>query len=216
MHDTDTRALLQTWLAGWASTRGCAPPVVDGSGWRVQVGLPDQVRRHVFASDNDTLRAHGESITEPWIWLKACMHPEALRAIMPPRWRVRTEPSYFMRFEGALPSGRLPVGYEVREHQENGVHFVDLHAGDGTPAARGRIAMVEDSAIFDRIRTDDAHRRRGLGRAVMAALHAYAHSRGATRGLLAATRDGHALYTALGWTVQAPYSSAVIEGAPAA
>ena len=211
MDDLETAAFLKTWVAGWAITRGVSPPIEDGPGWRVQVGEPDQVRRHVFAGDNPTLRDLGATVTEPWIWLKAFMHHEALRALLPPRWRV-DGPSYFMRFEGAPPAGRLPAGYALREFDEAGVRLVQVLAADGAQAARGRLAMVGDNAIFDRIRTADDHRRRGLGRAVMAALHAHARARGAARGLLSATRDGHALYLTMGWRVQAPYSGAVIEG----
>ncbi len=214
--DLETASLLETWLIGWAVTRGCAPPVAHGDGWRVEVGLPDQVRRHVFAADCLTLRELGATVTEPWIWLKACMPHDQMRAIMPTRWHVRAEPSWFMRFEGTPPAGRLAAGYELRAFDEAGVHIVHAYAEDGTQAARGRMAMVGDCAIFDRIRTEDAHRRRGLGRALMAALHARAHARGAARGLLAATPDGHALYTTLGWEVQSPYASAVIEGPLAA
>ena len=212
MSDLDTDFLLKTWVAGWATTRGCAPPVASGPGWRVEVGLPDQVRRHVFARDNGTLRDLGATVTEPWVWIKACMPHEELRALMPPRWQVRADTSCFMRFAGAPPSVRLPAGYELREFDEAGVHFARLHAADGTLAARGQLAMAGDSAIFDRIRTEDAHQRRGLGRALMAVLHAQAHERGAARGLLAATPSGRALYTTLGWIEQASYASAVIEG----
>ncbi len=215
--DLETASLLETWLIGWALTRGCAPPLVHGGGWRVEVGLPDQLRRHVFASDCATLRELGDTVTEPWVWLKACMRHDQMRAIMPPRWRVRAEPSWFMRFDGAPPpASRVATGYELRAFDEAGAHVIQVHAADGTQAARGRMAVVGDCAIFDRIRTEDAHRRRGLGRALMAALHARAHARGAVRGLLAATQDGHALYTTLGWEVQSPYASAVIEGPLAA
>jgi GNAT superfamily N-acetyltransferase len=211
----DTESLLKTWIAGWAASRGCAPPVAHGPGWRVEVGLPDQARRHVFPRDNGTLRDLGETVTQPWVWLKACMHHDDLRAIMPARWLVRSEPSYFMRFEGAPPRGGLPDGYVLRERDDGDVHVATVLAPDGSQAADGRVVMVGDHAIFDRIGTDAAHRRLGLGRTVMAALHAHAHARGAVRGLLAATPNGHALYTTLGWTVQSPYASAVIEGPPA-
>jgi len=85
-------------------------------------------------------------------------------------------------------------------------------AADGSAAA-GHVAVVVDAAIFDRISTDAAHRRRGLGRAVMGALDAASRTLGARRGLLAATADGYATYRTLGWHVQSPLVSAVIVGA---
>ncbi|MEP6504695.1 MAG: GNAT family N-acetyltransferase [Betaproteobacteria bacterium] len=210
----DTAELLKTWIQGWAISRACAPPVADGPGWRVEVGAPDQLRRHVFAGDCATLRALGDTVVEPAVWLKACMSIDALRAIVPPRWTVRTEPSYFMRFEGAPPlAGPLPDGYATSLEHADGVLRVRIHAADGALAADVRVVTIGEHAIFDRIGTDEAHRRRGLGRALMAALHATARERGATRGLLAATQAGHALYMTLGWTVQSPYASAVIEEA---
>ena len=207
----DTADLLKIWIRGWAASRGCTPPTADGEGWRVEVNAPDQLRRHVFAGDCATLRERADEVVEPAVWLKACMATEALRARVPPRWTVRAEPSYFMRFEGTPPRAvELHGGYVASIEESGGLVRVRIHAADGTPAADGRIALVGDSAIFDRIATDEGHRRRGLGAAVMGALHAVARERGATRGLLAATEAGHALYLGLGWTVQSPYASAVI------
>jgi GNAT superfamily N-acetyltransferase len=208
----ETAELLKTWIRGWAASRGCAPPTAEGEGWRVEVNAPDQLRRHVFSGEGPTLRALGATVTEPRVWLKACMGNDELQALLPPRWTVRPDPSYFMRFEGAPPAGMaLPDDYVLDIEQEGDVHRARIHAADGTPAADGRVVMIGDSAIFDRIATGEAHRRRGLGRALMAALHARAQERGAARGLLAATQAGHALYMTLGWTVQSPYASAVID-----
>jgi GNAT superfamily N-acetyltransferase len=66
-------------------------------------------------------------------------------------------------------------------------------------AARGSIAVVGDDAIADRIETDAAHRRRGLGRAMMSALAEAAVSQGARTGLLIASEEGQRLYSSLGW-----------------
>jgi GNAT superfamily N-acetyltransferase len=207
----DTGELLDTWIQGWATSRACAPPVAHGAGWRVEVNEPDQLRRHVFAGDCATLRELGETVVEPWSWLKACIGSDALRALLPPRWTVRPEPSYFMRFEGEPPTPvPLPDSYALEFEQAGDLHRARIHAADGTTVADGRIVMIGDSAIFDRIATDEAHRRRGLGRALMAALHVRAQEHGAVRGLLAATQAGHALYMTLGWIVQSPYASAVI------
>ncbi len=208
----DTAALLQTWTRGWAASRACAAPIADGAGWRIEVGQPDQLRRHVFPAACDTLRERGASIRDAAIWLKACIHADEMRALLPPRWTVHA-PSYFMRFDGEPPrTARWPDGYALRIEREGDVFHALVDAPDGTLASKGRIVIVDDAAIFDRIATDAAHQRRGLGRALMGALHATARDLGATRGLLAATQDGHALYTTLGWRVQAPYASAVIVG----
>jgi GNAT superfamily N-acetyltransferase len=74
--------------------------------------------------------------------------------------------------------------------------------------------MVGASAVFDRIETAVAHRRRGLGRAVMGALDALARERGVGERLLVATDAGRRLYLQLGWTDLAPYSTAVLAARP--
>ncbi|MGN6525303.1 MAG: GNAT family N-acetyltransferase [Burkholderiaceae bacterium] len=213
--DAGTRDLLALWIRGWASARGVPAPVPEGEGWRVEVGLAQQVRRHVFAGITPTLRALGETVREPWCFLKACATVEAMRAALPARWTVQPQ-TFLMRHDAAPPAARpLPPGYHLAVAPDPALPHVamaSVSAPDGTHAADGRLVIVGDHAIYDRIGTGEAHRRRGLGAAVMAALHERAHALGARRGLLAATEAGHALYLTLGWRVQAPYASAVIEG----
>ena len=97
-----------------------------------------------------------------------------------------------------------------RNEQENGRSFARYRRSSERVAAAGHVAVVEDAAIFDRISTDAAHRRRGLGRAVMCALDAASRTLGARRGVLGATADGYAMYRALGWHLQSPLASGVI------
>ena len=83
-------------------------------------------------------------------------------------------------------------------------------AHDGSLAASGHIALDERLAIYDRIVTEPAHQRRGLGRAVMHALQALARAHGRHAGVLVATPQGRALYESLGWRLHAPWATAVI------
>ncbi|TWD81881.1 acetyltransferase (GNAT) family protein [Kribbella amoyensis] len=73
-----------------------------------------------------------------------------------------------------------------------------LHGG---VVSSGRMAVVGEDAVADRIETDPAHRRRGLGSAVMASLVETAAAQGAKRGILIASIDGLRLYRSLGWKV---------------
>ncbi|KAJ6782015.1 hypothetical protein PWT90_05870 [Aphanocladium album] len=66
-------------------------------------------------------------------------------------------------------------------------------------AASGQVGIHEDMAVFDRIKTEDDFRRKGLGTLVMQTLGAEAHARGATKGWLIGTPDGQKLYQQLGW-----------------
>jgi GNAT superfamily N-acetyltransferase len=78
------------------------------------------------------------------------------------------------------------------------------HEGEGDDAATGRAALTAAGvAVLDRVETDDEHRRRGLGGAVVHALVAESRRRGATRGLLVASVDGARLYESLGWATRA-------------
>jgi GNAT superfamily N-acetyltransferase len=70
---------------------------------------------------------------------------------------------------------------------------------DGVQAAHGQVAVVGRDAVIDRIKTELEFQRRGLGRAMMAALTGWALDRGATDGLLVASQDGFQLYSRLGW-----------------
>jgi len=210
---SETAELLCLWVQGWAASRRLPPPVAHRDGWRIEVGRPQQTRRHVFPLISPALRALGEAIVEPWSYLKACKTADELRAALPARWTVE-EQTHFMRFDGPppLPAPALPDGYVLDVVTQGPLAEARVLAADGTLAAAGHAAVVEDAAIFDRISTDAGHRRRGLGRAVMCALDATSRTLGARRGLLAATADGHAMYRTLGWRVQAPYASAVIVG----
>lgn len=206
-----TTELVRLWVLGWAAVRGVPPPVAHSDGWRVEVGHPQQTRRHVFPRISQALRALGEIIVEPWSYLKACGTADELRTALPARWHV--EETYFMRFDGPPPAApELPGGYRLDVATQGRLAVASVLAADGSVAATGHVAVAEDAAIFDRIATDAAHRRRGLGRAVMCALDTTSRARGARRGLLGATADGYEMYRAMGWQVQSPLVSGVIVG----
>jgi ribosomal protein S18 acetylase RimI-like enzyme len=81
---------------------------------------------------------------------------------------------------------------------------IDVRAlAAGEPAAQGRMTVIGTDAVADMVGTEPAHRRRGLGLAVMRGLVTEAIKQGATDGLLVASPDGLALYRALGWSVAA-------------
>ncbi|HMG20169.1 MAG TPA: hypothetical protein VK607_02590, partial [Kofleriaceae bacterium] len=83
---SETAALLRLWVQGWAATRGVPPPVAHNDGWRVEVGLPRHKRRHVFPRISQALHALGETVLEPWNYLKACATADELRAALPAYW----------------------------------------------------------------------------------------------------------------------------------
>jgi len=109
------------------------------------------------------------------------------------------------------------AGYRVQAERAGAIVSVRLVTESGDVAASGQAAVDGAFAAFDQIVTSEAHRRKGLGRCVMAALSEAAIGLGATHGVLVATEAGAALYTALGWSVVSPVTAASNSaGAPAA
>jgi GNAT superfamily N-acetyltransferase len=78
---------------------------------------------------------------------------------------------------------------------------------DGEHAAEGQVGLADGYAVFDRIRTQDAFQRRGLGSRIMQALTAWSVDQGATTGVLVASAQGQLLYGRLGWTRRAPLTT---------
>jgi GNAT superfamily N-acetyltransferase len=212
--------IFTAWSRGWAITREVAPPVAHADGLRIEVGMPRQARRYVFPHASQALHALGETISEPWVFLKACATSDELRALLPARWQMQDD-HYLMTCGDATfaGSGAVAPGYTLRvddDARRTRRAHVQVHAEDGTLAASGHIALDDRFAIYDRIVTDPAHQRRGLGRAVMHALQALARAHGRHANVLVASAQGRALYETLGWHLHAPWATAVIHGPDAA
>jgi GNAT superfamily N-acetyltransferase len=202
------------WSRGWALTREVPPPKPHGDGFRIDVGQPRQAARYVFPDASPLLRGLGTAISQPWVFLKACASADEMRALLPAHWQM--QPDAFMMTCGDMPfpgSGALAPGYALHV-MDDGTRTrraqVHVRTHDGGLAASGHIALDERLAIYDRIVTEPAHQRRGLGRAVMRALQALARAHGRHAGVLVATPAGRALYESLGWRLHAPWATAVI------
>jgi GNAT superfamily N-acetyltransferase len=202
--------LLWRWLAARSIAHGLPLPVPDHGGMRVDTMLAHETRRHVFAGPCDGLRALAASVRAPRVFLKMCGTGEALLALAPPGWALQP-PAYLMIQADAGDTPHAPgAGYRIEAMRQGLVTSVRIRAPDGTVAASGHAAEYRGVFVFDRIATHAAHRRRGLGRALMAALGARQQS--AARRVLVATAEGRALYETLGWRVVSPYATIVIPG----
>jgi GNAT superfamily N-acetyltransferase len=146
------------------------------------------------------------------VFLKLFGGEEAMRPMLPPRWRIEPA-SFFMtlagEFDGPSP---LPRGYEMAIAITGSVIAAEVRAQDGAIAASGFAAETDDTFVYDRIVTDTLHRRRGLARAVMKTLGAARRSK-STRQVLVATDEGRGLYSSMGWVVRSPWTTAVIPDA---
>jgi GNAT superfamily N-acetyltransferase len=200
--------LLLAWGRGWAASRGTTEPVPLGNGaWRIQVGMPGHRRRDLLpAWPADRLRDWAEGVTAPGAWIKALADPATLQ--LPAAWQVHATEYLMSTALAAQALPALPPGYRAERARRGTVIECRVLAADGQTAARAQLGLAGRYAVFDQVVTEPAHRRLGLGRCAMAWLADAARAGGAESGLLVATEDGRALYTALGWRVDSPVTAA--------
>lgn len=188
---------VRDWVHGWARARGVTATQRRPGLWHVPIDAPSRREELVVvapsADDLAAFAADHRGEEDVWVTavppvgtlldgLQLVEHAEALMATA---------------LEATARPDRAGLRLEHLHADEAVVHLA--YDVDGEQAARGVVTVVGDLAVFDRILTTDAFRRRGFGRDVMAALTAEATERGASRGLLVASHDGQALYRALGW-----------------
>lgn len=204
-------ALIARWAAAWAISRSAAPPVPRDGGLYIHVGGDEQVGRHIFATlDADAIRRLAARTDRPLLFLKVCAPADAVRPLLPPGWEIAT-PGYMMTAPVAAMLDRLPAvpeGFRLDVDRNGPIVFARIADATGEEAARGRIVLMDGLVVFDRIRTTDAHQRKGLGGAIMRALAVQADARGIADGVLCATPPGRALYAALGWSLHSDYTTA--------
>jgi GNAT superfamily N-acetyltransferase len=202
--------LVEGWLRARSLARGLPQPVPDHGGLRVDTHCPTELRRYVFARPMQGLRELALSISEPDVFIKLCGTEEEMRALLPDKWRIRSTTSWMM-IGAAHPdrSAPLPLGYQLQVDTAGATTTAQIVDEVGRIAASGFAAELGDVFVYDRIFTERDHRRKGLGRAIMAALSS-ARTSARLTGILVATADGRALYTALGWRAYSPYNSADI------
>jgi len=208
--------LVETWVHGWALTREVAPPLPDSGALRVDVGWPEQKQRFVFDRLCDDVARLARRIHEPWILIKVCAPWEAVQPILPDKW-VIPAPGFMMTRDLAVRSEpALPQGYSFELDSRPPLTVATIKTAEGKIAASGRLGLIRGLAVFDRIRTNDGHRRRGLARALMSRLGNIAVLTGVTKAGLVATPEGRLLYEPLGWRLHTLYTTALIPGPPAA
>lgn len=208
MHTVDLD-LLERWLCGWSLARGAPLPQRQGGGLVVEVGRPDQLRRHVFVDAGAALQACARGIDAPCIYLKAAVDAATLRAALPPRWQLDTA-RHLMGCATPMAPAPLPPGLRAERTRHHGATVLRVFDEAGAVAASGQLVLHGACAIFDQIETAEQQRRRGLGRFVMGALDTLAQEAGARERLLVATDAGRALYLQLDWQVLAPWSTAML------
>jgi len=199
---------IAAWLAARSIARGLPLPVADCGGFRVDVNSADEIKRWVYPEVTQDLAVLARSISQPAYLVKALATPEQMRAALPADWQIH-DPGYFMAGPDVPHPQPVtpPPSYSLDVRREHGVTEVRVLSESGELAASGYAAETEDIFIYDRIITNPAHQRRGLGRLVMETLRR-AKVRAATPERLIATAEGRALYESLGWRTLSVFSTA--------
>lgn len=103
----------------------------------VEVGWPDQLRRHVFVDAGRELRECAADIHDPFIYLKAAVDPERMRSALSARWQIEN-PGYLMHRPTAMTTSvKPPAGYFASVEVEQGTYLVRFADSTGQTAARG-------------------------------------------------------------------------------
>lgn len=196
--------LLETWVAGWALARGYQ---TRREGRFPAAFLHDRTNDwEFFALDPShdefaALASSARKSPERLFTIVTSTPNEIHGAALVHGLNVRSSDEVFMSLEmtGQDIEDPAPIDGFQSETVREGKTASVLVTMDGEPAARGSVAVVDDLAVYDRIITEPAYRRRGLATYVTRALTAVALEHDAEAGLLVATADGLELYRYLGW-----------------
>lgn len=206
MGEASLSELLGIWVEGWASTRHY--PVQDVGSFKA-VQLTDKSGDwEAFAADpTETEFADLASFvagSSPRLLTVLTDNLHVYRALAEKHGLVELaadQELMIMDFEGKdvespwLNDDELKLTTDYEDHSAT----VTVATTDGVLAARGHVAVTHGYAVFDRIITEPAFRRRGLGSFVMRALTAAMSEHNLDQGLLIASTDGQHLYHHLGW-----------------
>jgi GNAT superfamily N-acetyltransferase len=179
-------------------------------GWHVEVNEPDQVARYVFPRADETIEHLTQTIRPALTPIKVCASAQEVAPRLAPPWIMQRTSTMMSKPSLMIAPSDQRDGYFVAVTGAGDVVIAMAVTRRGDVVAGGRVALVSDVAVFDQISTQEAHQRKGLGSAVMRALENAAIDRGAGRGMLVATEAGCALYQTLGWTIYAPYTTALV------
>lgn len=202
--------VIQKWLTAWALSRELPLPTNFKSGYKVDVGYEQQKARYVFSELNDDFIQLSETINETWVFLKVCASPEEVKNKISAKWVIQPQ-GYLMSCVSPMDiQVNLPNGYEMEFDNYNSTTLVKIRTKNGELASAGRMVIVDDLAVYDRITTEENHKRNGLATFLIQELERIAISKNVYKNFLVATEQGKLLYQSLGWKVCSLYTSVVI------
>lgn len=203
--------IIEKWVKGWCLSRELPLPIKYKSGFKIDIGFEKQKVRYVFPELNDDLIQLSKSIDEPWIFLKVCTSPDKLKNVIPEKWIVQPQ-GYMMTCFHSMNAINviLNTDYRLEFDEYNSTFVIKIVTKTGELASIGRVVLVDNLAVYDRILTESNHKRKGLATFLMKELEKIALSKGVFNNFLVATEEGKSLYESLGWEVHCLYTSVVI------
>ena len=203
--------IIERWLKAWSLSRELPLPVKFASGFMVDVGYEKQKARYVFPELNDDFIRLSKQIDEPRVFLKVCASPHEVKRCISEEWIIQPQGymmccSHPMDFQDI----HLPAGCTLEFEKYNSTTHIKIVTQKGELASSGRIVLVDDLAVYDRIETSVDHRRKGLAVCLMKELEKIALQKGIFNNFLVATEEGKLLYGFLGWQLYSLYTSVVI------
>lgn len=211
MENSISLDILEKWLCAWTLSRELPLPSKFKSGYKINVGYEKQKVRYVFLELNDDFIKLLETINETWVFLKVCAPSEEVKNKISGRWVVQPQ-GYMMSCVSPMniPGKCLPQGYQIEFTSSGSTSIVKIMTKNGELASIGRLVIVDGLAVYDRIFTEENHKRKGLATILMGELEKIAVSKNTYRNFLVATEQGKLLYQTLGWEIFSPYTSVVI------
>lgn len=197
--------LLEHWVAGWARCRGYRTAKEHGhpaayideklDDWEyfaVEPGAEDFA--YLAASTSQGAKRVLTVLTNDPHKYTALAEQHGLEVVASDQSMMTVD----METQDTEPPWLNDDDLKVAVSHPDGHHQVMVTA-HGLDAAHGRVAVSGPYAVFDKIETADAFRRRGLGTFVMRALAAAILEGDVETGLLVASAEGRLLYGHLGW-----------------
>lgn len=207
----DKAEIVENWLKGWCLSREVSFPVQYKSGFKVFVGDEKQKERYVFPELNEDFFQLAQEIDEPWVYLKVSTSPDQFIENIPEKWELQPQ-GYLMTCFHPMKFQEISLakGYHLEFSEYNTTFVVKIVAENGEQASIGRVSLIDDVAVYDRIITEIPHQRKGLASFLLKELEIIALSKGFSNNLLVATEEGKFLYETLGWKVYCLHTSIVI------
>jgi GNAT superfamily N-acetyltransferase len=202
----DITHLLEVWVAGWAGCRGYetrtegrfpAALRADTTGdWEYFASDPSDTEFAMLAATTAEAPARVLTIlTNDVDRYKVLAQQHGLNVTSASQTMMVVD----METQDAEDPWMSDDELTLETSESNGVHHAVVRAGDAL-AASGQVCVINRTAVFDKIVTEPAFQRRGLGSFIMKALAAQAFAHDVEDGLLLASLDGQKLYSHLGWT----------------